>query len=236
MEKIKRYKRLEESSLSRIWKHTKEHESGTISAFRYAPECGNGQPYSRKQNENRNAKLKAQLLSLGYGVTAIDGVYIENYGSSDAREVNEDSFIVIDLKDKGSLKNDLIKLGEQYEQDSITFSSASGEYYLIGTNKCPNGYPGYKKENKLGKPMFGEKGEFHSKINGRPFVFKECVNDIVVKLTDYSIAEIRSIKYVAEQANNNKYSSCEYKIPSRTDALKGMKERKIPEAKWIEVE
>jgi hypothetical protein len=199
---IKKELQLKESSLSRIWKHVSEHDSGTISAFRYASDCGTGQVYTRKENEDRNAKLKAQLLSLGYGVTAIDGVYIENYKSSEAREVKEDSFIVIDLKNKGNLKKDLMKLGEQYEQDSITYSKASGEYYLIGTNKCPNGYPGYKKENKLGKSFFGQDGEFHSKINGRPFVFKECIQNRIDLLTNYSISEIRSIKHLAEQANN----------------------------------
>ena len=47
--------------------------------------------------------------------------------------------------------------------------------------------------------MSGFDGEFHSKIRGRPFVFKECKNNNIVKLTDYSIAEIRSIKNLAEE-------------------------------------
>lgn len=207
---MKRYKDLKESSLSRIWKHVTEHESGTISAFRYASNCGEGDIYSKKQNKDRNAKLKSQLLSLGYGVTAIDGVYIENYKSPDAIEVKEDSYIVIDLKDKGKLKQDLIKLGKQYEQDSITFSKPSGEYYLISSNTCPQGYPGQGKvgvEIKLGKSFFGQDGEFHSKINGRPFVFKES-NQRLNVLTDYSISEIRSIKHMAEEANKINYKNC----------------------------
>jgi len=200
---IKKYKGLyKESSLSRIWKHVIEHDSGTISAFRYASNCGNGEIYSKKQNKDRNAKLKVQLLSLGYGVTSIDGVYIENYKTSDAVEVREESFIVIDIKDKGNLKKDLIRLGKQYEQDSITYSKPNGDYYLISSNECPNAYPGNGKigvEVKLGKPFFGSDGEFHSKINGRPFVFKECLLKRIDVLSNYSISEIRSIKHLAEE-------------------------------------
>lgn len=205
MSKLKRYvRKFKESSLSRIYKHVTEHDSGTISAFRYAESCGKGERYTKKQNLDRNAKLKAQLLSKGYGVTAIDGVYVENYGTKEARDVKEDSFIVIDLKDKGNLKKDLISLGTQYEQDSITYSKPNGEYYLISTNKCPLGYPGSGKigvELKLGKPFFGKDGEFHSKINGRPFVFKESTNikDLDI-LINYSLSEIRSIKHLASQA------------------------------------
>lgn len=193
-------KKFRESSLSRIYKHWQEHEVGTISAFRYAPECGDGTPYTKQENKGRNAKLKAKLLSLGYGVTPINGVYIENYGTDKARPVREESFLVVDLQDKGTLKKDLIKLGELYEQDSITWSKPGGDYYLISTNTCPNGYPGNGKVGvsvKLGKPMFGEDGEFHSTIRNRPFVFKEGINR-VVSLTDYPPTEIRSIKELAK--------------------------------------
>lgn len=207
MKKYENYSKAEsflnESSLSRIWKHVTEHDSGTISAFRYASDCGNGQVYSKKENKSRNAKLKSQLLSLGYGVTAIDGTYIENYGSKNAIEVREDSFITVDLKDSGNLKKDLIKLGKQYDQDSITYSKPSGDYYLIGSNTCPNAYPGNGKigvEIKLGKSFFGKSGEFHSKINGRPFVFESFTTNLC-KLSDFSIPEIRSIKKLAEQSN-----------------------------------
>ena len=183
---------LSESSLSRIWKLTKEHDSGTISAFRYAKNCGEGELFSKDENKKNSAKLKALLLSNGYGVTKIQGVYIENYGTDKAVEVHEESYIVIDIKNSGNLKKDLKKLGLLFEQDSITYSTKEGVYYLIGTNKCPNGYPGYNKEIILGKPLFGKDGEFHSKVNGRPFVFKKA--DEFVQLSDYSVTEIRSIK------------------------------------------
>jgi len=213
---MKRWKRNEfsESSLARIWKQVSEHDSGTISAFRYARNCGEGQRYTRSENESKNHRLKSQLLALGYGVTPIDGVYIENYDTKDAIEVREDSYIVIDLKDSGKLKNTLIALGTQYEQDSITYSKPSGEYYLISTNKCPQGYPGKGKigvQLKLGKSFFGKDGEFHSKIRNRPFVFESITQNRIDRLIDYSIPEIRSIKYFAEEADKIQYSICKLK-------------------------
>jgi hypothetical protein len=123
----------------------------------------------KKENEGKSAELKAQLLSLGYGVTEIAGVYVENYNTSDAIEVKENSFIVIDIKNKGNLKKDLAELG---------------------------------------KPFFGKEGEFHSKINSRPFIFKENTNNRIDILTNYSISEIRSIKNLAEKANIENYNIC----------------------------
>ena len=188
---------ISESGLSRIWKQTMEHDSGTISAFRSAKDCNQGEKYSKKENLDRSAKLKAKLLKLGYGVTKIKGTYIENYGSKNEKEVKEDSYIVVDIKDTGNLERDLRKLGEEFEQDSITFQEKDGNYYLIGTNKCPEGYPGYGKKLKLGKSIFGKSGEFHSKINGRPFVFESITGELV-KLTDFYPTEIRSLKLLAD--------------------------------------
>ncbi len=191
------FKELFESSLSRIWKQTQEHDSGTISAFRSAKECNQGDAFSKKENKDRNAKLKAKLLSQGYGVTSVKGTYIENYKSSNEKEVKEESFLVVDLKDTKKLEKDLKKLGEEFEQDSITFQEANQGYYLIGTNDCPEGYPGKGNKEKLGKPLFGKKGEFHSQVNGRPFVFESIDSELKV-LTDYYPTEIRSFKYLAE--------------------------------------
>ena len=188
---------LNESSLSRVWKQANEHDTGTLSAFRYAPDCGNGKPYTKSENKSRNAKMKAKLLKYGYGVTKIDSTYIENYGSENAIEVKEESFLVVDIKDSGNLKRDLMKLGEEFDQDSITYSNPSSKYYLIGTNKCPDSYPGYQKEEKLGTPLFGKDGELHSKINGRPFVFEVILSEMQV-LSDLSISEIRSTTKLAE--------------------------------------
>lgn len=92
----------------------------------------------------------------------------------------EESFIVIDIYDKNTLKNDLKELGKYFNQEYITFSKKSGKYLLIYTKDI------YDKNNRiinkigdeitLGKPLFGKDGENFSRVNGRPFVFEEFLN------------------------------------------------------------
>lgn len=178
---------LEESSLSRIWKKHKESDSGTISACR-----GN---LTKEENKKRTLELKTLLIKAGYSVTAVNGVYIENYNSPDAREVHEKSFIVFDYKNLGTLKQDLIKFGKKFDQDSITYSEQGKDYYLIGTNRT--GYPGMNVEIKLGKPMFGTNGEFFSTVKGRPFVFEHLSQDPYsydCRLYSYNISTILCLK------------------------------------------
>lgn len=173
-----------ESSLSRVYQATQKHDYGTITAFRYAPECGTGAPYTYAQNQQRNKSLLAKLKAAGFGVTSIKGSYIENYGSADAREVGENSFLVVDVQDKGNLKSVLLALGEEFEQDSIIYGDAGDVGTLIGTNNCPEGYPGYHNEVPQGGAIFGKSGEFMSRVNGRPFVFAESV-----ELLEYGFAK-----------------------------------------------
>ena len=196
----KTFKQLIESSLSRVYAQTKIHDSGTISAFRSAKNCNDGEKYSLSDNKQNSKILKSKLLTLGYGVTKIDGTYIENFKTDNEIEVKEESYLVVDIKDSGNLKKDLIKLGQEFEQDSVTFQEKDGDYYIISSNECPLGYPGegkVGKEVKLGKPIFGKEGEFHSKINGRPFVF-ESLDDKIESLLDFYPTEIRSIKKLSE--------------------------------------
>lgn len=176
-------KELFESGLSRIYRFVKDHDFGMITAYRYAPECGTGEPYTYAQNQKRNASLLAKLRARGYGVTSIKGSYIENYGTPEAKEVGENSFFVVDLQDSGSLKDDLKKLGEEFEQDSIIYGKAGSAGVLIGTNNCPSGYPGYGNEVEQGGAVFGKSGEFMSRVKGRPFVFSESV-----QLQEYGVA------------------------------------------------
>jgi len=106
---------IKESSLSRIWKHVTTHDSGTITAFRNRKECGKGEKIFKKENKHNNVLLKSKLLSMGYGVTEIKGVYIENFKTPDAIAVKETSYIVVDLKDTGKLGKPFFgKAGEFY--------------------------------------------------------------------------------------------------------------------------
>ena len=166
---------LVESSLNRLWEMSRKHDYGTITAHRSREDCGTGAVIPMAEKKKRNASLTAKLLAKGYSVTGIKGSYIENYGSDNAIEVGERSFFVVDIADKKNLKETLLSLGELFEQDSIIFGEAGKGGDLIGTNHCPDGYPGYGKTSVAGGAIFGKSGEFMSRVKGRPFVFSESL-------------------------------------------------------------
>jgi len=186
-------KQLNESGLARLSKHMEEHDCGTITAFRSKEGCAgpDDKQYSRSDNQKRNKQLYANLQMMGYGVTAVHGAYIENYGTSNAKEVRENVYFVVDIKDGGKLREDLINLGGKYEQDSILFIPKGGEgSILIGTNDCKDSYPGLGKEIKFNDRKMGKGGEFMTKISGRPFMFEETLLETVVEDNYFQYANI----------------------------------------------
>ncbi len=164
---------LTESSLSRLWHHNEEHDCGAITAFRIARDCNQGERYSKKENRQRNKSLRAKLISNGYGVTGVYGTSIEG-----DEKTKEESFFVVDLKDDGNLKMDLVKLGEMFEQDSILFvpkGAIKGEdkAILIGTNHCPKNEIGYHGTILFNKGRIGYSQKIYTTfVNGRPFIFE----------------------------------------------------------------
>tara|TARA_Y100000310_G_scaffold221860_1_gene223446 strand:- start:89 stop:697 length:609 start_codon:yes stop_codon:yes gene_type:complete len=177
---MKPYKQfINESSLSRLWKHNEEHDAGALTAFRKGSKCGEGEPYSKKQNAQRNKSLLAKLKSKGYGVTKLHGSYPE--GGKIAKEI---SYFVVDLNDSGGLEKDLRKLGAEFEQDSILFVpkgaiAGDAKAELIGTNKCDNNWLGFGKKEVFNKGRMGHDSPIYtSKVNGRPFVFEEVGKEV----------------------------------------------------------
>lgn len=164
---LKTQEQINESGLSRVWSHTENHDCGMISACRGDK--------SEEQNNENSMKLKAKMLTLGYGVTKIDDNYIEDYNTDNAKKVKELSWFVVDIDDKGTLKQDLIKLGRIYQQDSIAFGAKASYWVLVGTNNSD--FPGFNKEVKLSNKKFGKAGEFFSSVKGRPFMFESIIDD-----------------------------------------------------------
>ena len=170
---------LDESSLSRIWKHNEEHDTGALTAFRKGPECGGGKLYNKKENAQRNKSLLAKLKSKGYGVTKLHGSYPE--GGKTTKEI---SYFVVDLKDAGNLEKDLRRLGQDFEQDSILFIpkgaiKGDSKAYLIGTNKCDNNWLGFGRKEVFNRGRMGYDSPIYtSKVNGRPFVFESVVETV----------------------------------------------------------
>jgi len=170
---MKTYKKLlQEKGISRISKHISEHDYGFVTAFRSYRDCGKGTKYTKKENLQRNESLLVKLLAGGFRVTKIRGSYIEGFGSSSAQKPQkENTFFVVDLENKGTLKKTLLKLGEEFEQDSILFGKAGeNNTFVIGTNRCPNNQIKYHEEIPLGK-LKGNEATFMSRTGSRPFSF-----------------------------------------------------------------
>ena len=183
-----------ESSVSRVFQHISQHDCATITAFRNDPtdntNCvGEYGPPSSFQDEGlssleinkRNNKfLKAALLSKGFGVTSVDGTYVENFESEEPEnppiEVKEDSFFVVNISDvpQEEFFNVITQLGKKYCQDSVLLFPKGGEQgaILYGTN---NSFPGLDIELKYSKLSFGKEREFMSKIRNRPFA---AINEV----------------------------------------------------------
>ena len=109
---------------------------------------------------------------MGYGVTRVDGSYIENFDDIDNRkEVSEQSFFVVNLRDDPNFNNNINRLGQMFCQDSVLLIPQGGDgAFLLGTNES---WPGLGEIEPVGRFEGGKEAEFMSRVKGRPFVFKE---------------------------------------------------------------
>ena len=177
MKKFNTY--LQESSLSRLWRHNEKHDCGAMTAFRNASDCGEGERYTNADNKQRNKSLLAKLKTKGYGATTLKGRYPE--GGKTSTEV---SYFIVDLQDGGNLERDMKVLGEEFDQDSVLYvpkGSIQGvdKAYLIGTNRCENNWLGYHKTEVFNRGRMGYDSPIYtSYVNGRPFIFETVGNTI----------------------------------------------------------
>lgn len=178
---MKSYKQiLNESSLSRLWKHNEEHDAAALTAFRKGADCGEGEPYTKKENKQRNKSLLAKLKAKGYGVTKLHGSYPE--GGKTAKEI---SYFVVNLSDDADFEKEILKLGKGFDQDSILYipkGAIKGESkaYLIGTNSCKNNWLGMGKKEVFNKGRMGYDSPIYtSRVNGRPFLFEEIGEEVL---------------------------------------------------------
>lgn len=119
-----------ESSLSRLYKAGKDHDCGTMSAFREKDE--NGKTLTRAENVKAHNKLGKELRDAGYSVTKVIGGY--QYGGEN--EVSKElSWFVCDKNDKGDLKKVLTQKGTEYDQECVFMAPKGAKPYLIWTRK-----------------------------------------------------------------------------------------------------
>ena len=175
---------LNESSLSRLYRHMMDYDTAIITAFRNDPsdelkctdvsEVGavEGENTTQQTNKRRNRVLKATLLSLKYGVTRVDGSYIEDFETPAAYEVAEESFFVVNLQDDPGFIDQISNLGEKFCQDAVLIVPRGAEgAYLFGTNNSE--FPGHGQRIEAGDLSFGREKEFMTKVGNRPMAFTE---------------------------------------------------------------
>jgi len=196
---------LKASGLSRLLEWNQKYDCGVISASRKYNNCGYqldedgnetdipcptdefGRPVKgtpRKLSKSEQAKMRkalsTELRAMGYCVTPVLGKYPEG-----GRTVTENSLFVVDCKNKGKLKQDLVALGVKYKQDSVLILPKGAldpktkiKGYLVGTNKCCNNFLGFKKIYTFTEGIsYGKEGTiFTSYVNGRPFFLMDKYN------------------------------------------------------------
>jgi hypothetical protein len=191
---------LNESSLSRVYHHMTEHETAILTGHRDDPlelSMCQGQYVSYSEdysefntalqiNKKRNRDIKAVLLADGYGVTVVNGTYVENYRTPEqiekdkaegkqapeTIEVKEGSLFVVNLIDSPSFFDTIIALGKKFCQDSVLVIPIGGESAsLYGTNHSQ--WPGLDQTIELGNLFMGKEAEFMTRVSNRPFTFGE---------------------------------------------------------------
>ena len=126
--------------------------------------------YSLREKKLRNRNLSAYLIKKGYGVTKINGNYIEGYGTIDAKELGEASYFVVNLDNDPDFFKTLFAISEYYNQDCFLYKEAGDNpAYNVGTNACE--YPGYSNKVSLGKLHVNVDSEFLSRIKKNSFSF-----------------------------------------------------------------
>lgn len=176
---------ISESSISKILYYVKNFECATISASRgkltnltdnaYVPEdYADERDLTKEENRKRNTELKAKLLKLGYGVTALDGRFAE---AGEMFPGKETSYFVVNRNEDPEFFNNIFRLSEYFNQDSFLYKPAGTmSAKLIGTNNAERnedwGQPGFNNEIEV--------GDFHpngfegalSKMGNKVFQFR----------------------------------------------------------------
>lgn len=125
-----------------------------------------GKEFSHEENRQKNKLMVAELLQLGYGVTKTKGVYPEGMTG----ESSEESYLVVNRNNDDKFLDNLLRIAELYNQDSIYYKEAdSEEGHLIGTNGC--GWPEYHESGNGSKLKTGTASNYMSRLGNKAFSF-----------------------------------------------------------------
>lgn len=176
---------LKESSFNRIMQWIENYEIALITAFRGMKDNvlhpdkvkddgkQEGERYTRAENRERNRELVAALLRLGYGVTKVQGVYIENYGTAkEQAPADEESILVVNKTEDPDFYRNIFRLSEYYNQDCFCYKAKGDDVaYNVGTNNAD--YPGYGNRMENGRLVKNVANEFMTRLGNRGFTFTD---------------------------------------------------------------
>lgn len=151
---------LNEASLSRIYKHTKDLNSWSILTS-YTDDK------SRKENIETFKKLEHDVRSMGLGFIKLQGVGQEkDKKTGEIIEVEEKSMFIPKIT-----KKQAEKLAKKYKQTAFVY------YGPETNNKISLVWTDIDKMDKIGSFHPGKIAQFYSKIKGRPFVFESVISN-----------------------------------------------------------
>ena len=146
-----------ESSLSRVQKWRTEHDTAAMATARF------NKP--KEQAKKEKYELQDWLRANGYAYTKFDGYYQEQEMPQASRE---DSLLIVDINDKGNLKQLVQKLGAKYGQESVLFRPKGADSKSILIKTTPKGM-GKETPQATGTDYGKRGGAAWSEIGGRAF-------------------------------------------------------------------
>ncbi len=170
--------RRSESCPSKLRGYISKHDTGIITAYRHQVidnDTGNVIDVTVSQNEMRDRQLFSKLNGR-YAVIIIRGAYVENCGTQNEAEVNGELFLAVNVDGLGWMEDDLRRLGEKWNQDSILFVPKGGERGVIwGTSPSPidkDVSPPYGGKIIFENPVLDGEGNLTEMCKDRPLVLE----------------------------------------------------------------
>lgn len=169
-------KQLNESTITRLLKHNREHCCAMLTAFRQFDK--EDLPRTIGQNNKDNLLLGKTLRYCGYGITKVIGTYAEQINGK--KPTIENSWFVVDLKDDPNFVKNIVEFGTAHSQDSVLIIPKDGFFdvkkaYLAGTNPENVGddcFVRWQEKKHATEIKFSKDNDMLTKIKNKSFYFK----------------------------------------------------------------
>lgn len=169
-------KQLNESTITRLLKHSREHCCAMLTAFRQFTE--DDVLRQADQNNKDNLLLGKALRYCGYGITKVIGSYAEQINGK--KPAVENSWFVVDLKDDPNFVKNIIGFGAAHSQDSVLIIPKNGFFdakntYLVGTNPENTGndcFVKWQEKKHASEIKFSKDNDMLTKIRNKSFYFR----------------------------------------------------------------